>query len=145
MKRIMSGSLLALLTLILVGAMASAASAEEFIYSKTGKLESKALGIQTFTLKSGGPTIECNQLSSKGEVTALKATTLGISILYGKCTALGGSEEAIVSLATFKFSTNPRSVAIVHSEPEPPPSIFNRRDRQMSFRDQNTSDFLQNW
>ncbi len=124
MKRIMSGSLLALLTLILVGAMASAASAEEFIYSKTGKLESKALGIQTFTLKSGGPTIECNQLSSKGEVTALKATTLGISILYGKCTALGGSEEAIVSLATFKFSTNPRSVAIVHSEPEPPPSIL---------------------
>jgi hypothetical protein len=124
MKQVMTGGLLALLTLILIGAMASAASAEEFIYSKTGKLESKALGIQTFTLKSGGPTIECNQLSSKGEATTLKTTELGISIQYSKCAALGGSEEAVISLATYKFSTSPRSVTILHLEGEPIPSIL---------------------
>jgi hypothetical protein len=121
MKRFTNGSLMVLLAFILVGAIASSASAEEFIYSHTGKLKSKPLGIQTFTLKSGGPTIECKEVTSEGEATSLKATTLGISILYGKCTAFSGSDEATVSLANYRFGTSPRSLTITA---EPPLTIL---------------------
>ncbi|HEV7943775.1 MAG TPA: hypothetical protein VGP17_13370 [Solirubrobacteraceae bacterium] len=120
MKRVTNGSLLVLLAFVLVGAIASAASAEEFIYSHTGKLKSKPLGIQTFTLESG-LAIECKEATSEGEATSLKATTLGISILYGKCTAFSGSDEATVSLANYRFGTSPRSLTITA---EPPLTIL---------------------
>lgn len=116
MKRVTNGGLLVLLAFVLAGAIASAASAEEFVYSNTGKLKSKLLGTPTFTLKSGGPTIECSQETSEGEVTSLKATTLGIGILYSKCTAIGGLAEAAVSSANYRFSTSPRGLTIL---PEP--------------------------
>lgn len=123
MTRMTRYGLLTLAALVIACAMASTASAEEFIYSSTGQLKSKALGTQTFTLSASGPTIECNQLSSEGEATSLKATSLGVSIQYSKCTTFGG-EEATVSLATYKFSTGLRSLTILTPEPDPPLSIL---------------------
>jgi hypothetical protein len=67
----------------------SAALAEEFIASKTGKLNGKALNTQKFRT-GGGATIECTEAAVEGEVTKLKGTEQAWSIKSSKsCTWLG--------------------------------------------------------
>jgi hypothetical protein len=68
---------------------ASAALAEEFVASKTGKLNGKALSTQKFRT-GGGATIECTEAAVEGEVIKLKGTEQSLSIKSSKsCTWLG--------------------------------------------------------
>lgn len=92
---------------------ASAASAEEFVASKTGELKSKALNVQLF--KTGnGATVECTEATGTGKVEELKSLTFTISVLYGKCT-VGGVVKATVTLAEYLFMAGPPFVKLLNS------------------------------
>lgn len=104
---------LAIVAVLALGAVtATAASAEEFIASKTGKLKGHALTTQKFKT-GGGATVNCTEASSSGEVKELKSLTQEITVIYSKCT-IAGTIVAEVSLADYLFMVSPTFVKVLN-------------------------------
>jgi hypothetical protein len=93
---------LAIVAVVAFSAVAVAgASAEEFIASKTGKLNGKATNTQEFQTGTGAK-VKCTTATPSGEVTETKATKQAVSVTYGGC-SVEGIGTASVSLAMYTF------------------------------------------
>lgn len=85
--------------MVLSATMIASASAEEFIASKTGKLNGRATTNQEF--KTGtGATVVCKEVKPGGEVTQLKFKELATTFVFTACT-ISGIGTATVSLDDF--------------------------------------------
>jgi len=96
-------ALLAALSVTAVSAVSVSASGHEFLASKTGKTKGKQTDAQVFKTAAG--TLECNIVSSTGEITELKSTVHKEVLTFSGCSAFGYPSVKITA-ADFEFSAN---------------------------------------
>lgn len=88
MKRV---AVLLTIAITALAATASAASAHEFIASKTGKISVSQSGHQLFYLGTDGVLImECEPTTATGEITALKSAAIDEALTFSGCEGNGG-------------------------------------------------------
>jgi hypothetical protein len=105
MQRItMSGlALLAALAIVGTSAVSVSASGHEFVANKTGKTKGKQTNAQVFKTSAG--TLECANVSSTGEVTALKSAVHKETLTYSGCSAFGYPKVKITAV-NFEYNAN---------------------------------------
>jgi hypothetical protein len=99
-KRSLVPTLVAVLALC--GAYAANASAHEFVASKVGAFAGKELSSQRFSTGAGA--YECSKETISGTTTALRSSTLKVSVQYKGCSYFGSSLE--VSPARYELNAN---------------------------------------
>jgi hypothetical protein len=86
--------------IVLAAALASSASAHEFVASKTGAAKVRSTTAQVFEVDA--TTVECAKASASFEVTATKSKTLAVHKLeYKECSGFG--ETLDVSAGSYVF------------------------------------------
>ncbi len=96
-------ALAAALSIAAVGAGSVSATGHEFVATKTGKTKGKQTNAQVF--KTGAGTLECNNVSSTGEITELKSAIHKETLTYTNCIAFGYPSVKI-SPVHFEYSAN---------------------------------------
>jgi len=98
-SRIIAALVLAALTLTV---SVTAASAHEFVASKTGTITTTNEGSES--IFRAEIVIDCAKVTGEAKITALKFETLKETIKYSECT--GGGTEVTVSPAYYEFNAN---------------------------------------
>ena len=113
---------LAVVTVLALGAVtASGASAQEFVFSKTGKFTGKALNTQKLKT-GGGATVECTKVAPGGEITKLKTTEQDFTLTPSSCSVLAIGEAGVTLLditlftSTFPFVSWLTETPIIHAK-----------------------------
>jgi hypothetical protein len=105
MQRIvmLGAALVAALSIAAVGAETVSATGHEFVASKTGKTNGKQDNPQIF--KTGAGTLECDTVTSTGDITELKSAIHKETLTYSNCSAFGYPSVKITPVH-FEYSAN---------------------------------------
>ena len=110
---------LAVVAVLAFGAVT--ASAQEFVFSKTGKFTGKALNTQKLKT-GGGATVECTKVAPAGEITKLKTTEQDFTLTPSSCSVLAIGEAGVTLLditlftSTFPFVSWLTETPIIHAK-----------------------------
>jgi hypothetical protein len=96
-------ALAASLSIVAVNAVPVSATGHEFIANKLGKTKGKQTDAAVF--KTGAGTLECNTVSSTGEITELKSAIHKETLTYTNCSAFGYPSVKITAVH-FEYSAN---------------------------------------
>jgi hypothetical protein len=96
-------ALAASLSIVAVNAVPVSATGHEFIANKLGKTKGKQTDAAVF--KTGAGTLECNTVSSTGEITELKSAVHKETLTYTNCSAFGYPSVKITAVH-FEYSAN---------------------------------------
>jgi hypothetical protein len=96
-------ALVAALSIAAVGVTSVSATDHEFVATAKGKTKGKQTDAQVF--KTGAGTLECNTVSSAGEITELKSAVHKETLTYTNCSAFGYSSVKVTAVH-FEYSAN---------------------------------------